>query len=72
MVGRFGRSALATAACLGFSAAQLWAAGYLTTSGAPSRSWRLDDGFGAILFLAGLATAGAGVWAGITARSRRW
>ena len=70
MVPKVGRSVLATATCIGFSAAQLWAAGYLTTTGAPAQSWRLDNGFGAALFLAGLATACAGAWAGIAARAR--
>ena len=71
MVRRSGRSILVSAACFGFSAAQLWAASYLTTAGAPGQAWRLEGGLGSLLLLAGLVTAGTGAWAGFTARTRK-
>ena len=64
------RSLLISAVCIAFGVAQAWAAHYLTTVGAPGQAWRLDGGFGALIWGAGLTSACAGVWAGLSARRR--
>lgn len=60
------RGKLISAVCIFFGAAQIWAANYLTTTGAPGQAWQLEGGFGTLLWAAGLVSACTGLWAGIS------
>ena len=65
-----GRRILMSVACVGFGVAQVWAASYLTSAGAPGQAWRVDGGLGYLIWGAGLLSACTGVWAGLTSRRR--